>query len=199
MIQINLLPTSGGRSAPDDRQFLLIYATCVVLTLATIAYLWVSQTSQISTSTRRLAEVRRQVSHYAKYDRMLKDLKRKLALIDEKTAVVKNLEKDRDMTVRALALLSAEMPADKMWFEKLKQSHHTMSLNGVALSNEAIAEFMRNLESSPYIQKGSVSLRHSRRISMSKRKLREFQMNYSFYPFSALPKAHAAKAAKQPG
>ena len=199
MIQINLLPTLGGKSAKDDKQFLLVYAVCIFLTLATVTYLWISQSGQINTANNRLGALNRQVQHYAKYDRMLKDLKSRLALIKRKTEVVKTLEKDRDLTVRAMALLSAEMPVGKMWFENLKQNAGTMTLKGVALSNEAIAEFMRNLESSPYVEKGSVSLQHSRQVAIQNRKLREFQMSYQFHPYSSLPRPIGPAAHQQQG
>lgn len=189
MIQINLLPLRSRKGKVNDRQFLLAYAVCIVLTLATITYMGISQAHRIDASSRHLGSLRRQVAKYRKYGRMLKKLKSEVALIQKKTVVIKNLEKDRDRIVRALALLSAEVPADKMWFEKLRQRGGTMSLNGIALSNGAIAEFMRNLESSPYVAKGSVNLQHSRQISVRHKKLREFRVTYRFRSFSALPKA----------
>jgi Tfp pilus assembly protein PilN len=59
-------------------------------------------------------------------------------------------------------------------------------LNGIAQSNEAVVELMRNLEASPYIQKGSVNLIHSRQSLVSDMKLREFQITYRFFPFSEI-------------
>jgi type IV pilus assembly protein PilN len=64
----------------------------------------------------------------------------------------------------------------------------------VALSNESIADFMRNLESSPYVEKGSVNLTHSRQKVISNMKLREFQVTYRFYPFSEVQKQLKAQA-----
>ena len=63
-----------------------------------------------------------------------------------------------------------------------------MTLNGIALSNESIADFMRNLESSPYVVKGTVNLTHSRQMVVAARKLREFQITYQFAPFSQVQK-----------
>jgi len=91
--------------------------------------------------------------------------------------------------VRLMALISAEVPAEKIWLERLVQSSNSMTLDGVALSNEAVAEFMRNLESSSYVVKGTVNLTHSRQAVMSNMKLREFQLTYQFVRFSQLPKS----------
>jgi type IV pilus assembly protein PilN len=87
-----------------------------------------------------------------------------------------------------LALLSIQVPPEKMWFDKLAQTGNAVTLDGVAQSNETIVEFMRNLESSPYIEKGSINLVLSRQFAVKEMKLREFQLSYRFYPFSEVQK-----------
>jgi type IV pilus assembly protein PilN len=54
------------------------------------------------------------------------------------------------------------------------------------LSNETIAEFMRSLESSPYVDKGSVNLVHSRLTNIGGVRLREFRMTCIISPFSVV-------------
>ncbi len=90
--------------------------------------------------------------------------------------------------MRLMGLISAEIPADKIWLERLVQSANSMTLSGVAMNNESIAEFMRNLESSPYIIKGTVNLTHSRQTLISNMKLREFQITYQYVPYSQVLK-----------
>lgn len=199
MIQINLLPIAAGKRRQDDKQFLLAYAACVFLTLAVIGYMWISQASQLNTANRQVGELDGQMWHYAKYGPMLKDLKGDLALIKRKITVIKGLEKGRDTTVRALAVLSAEIPVDEMWLENLKQDADTISLSGVALNNETIAKFMRNLDSSPYVEKGSVNLERSSQILMNNKKLRKFQLSYRFHALSAPADAHASATRQQHG
>ena len=87
-----------------------------------------------------------------------------------------------------LALLSIQVPPEKMWFNKLVQTGNSVTLDGVAQTNEAIVEFMRNLESSPYIEKGSINLVLSKQVALKEMKLREFQLTYHFYPFSEVQK-----------
>jgi type IV pilus assembly protein PilN len=186
MIQINLIPVRAQKRRENVRQFISVYLLSFVLLLLVMGYLWISLKSEAELSERRLAQVRNEVNQYAKYDVMLKDLKQKKETIDKKREIIKNLQNDRDKVVRIMALLSVEMPADKIWFEKLSLSGNSMTLNGVALSNEAIAEFMRNLELSPYVELGSVNLVLSRQVAKSNMKLREFQLAYRFQPFSAV-------------
>jgi len=49
---------------------------------------------------------------------------------------------------------------------------------------------MRNLESSPYVIKGTVNLTHSRQTRINNLKLREFQITYQYIPFSQVQKLH---------
>ncbi len=128
------------------------------------------------------------MEQYAKYEPLLQEVIKKKQLIEKKLEIIKDLQRDRDTIARLMALVSAEIPAEKIWLERLVQSGNAMTLDGVALSNEAIAEFMRNLESSPYVVKGTLNLTHSRQILMSNMKLREFQLTDQFVRFSQVQK-----------
>jgi len=186
MIQVNLLPIRSKKKKENVRQLISIYLLCVVLALAIMGYLWNSSRGRIVVLERRNSQLQQEVAQYAKYEQLLTDLTKNKEIINKKIDIIKDLQRDRDMIPRMLALVSVELPADKMWFEKFNLSANGITLDGVALSNEAIAEFMRNLESSPYIEKGSVNLTHSRQVSMSDMKLREFQVTYRFFPFSKI-------------
>lgn len=193
MIQINLLPVRAQKRKENVRQFISVYFLSIVLLLSVMAYFWVALSNESRALQRRLTQLNNEVNQYAKYDKMLKELKKRKEIIDRKRTVIKDLQKDRDRVVRMMAVLGVELPADKIWFEKLSLSGNSINLNGVALSNEAIAEFMRNLESSPYIEGTSVNLVLSRQVSISKMKLREFQLAYRFLPFSVVKKSLTGK------
>lgn len=204
MIQVNLIPVRAQKRRETVRQFISVYFLGIVLLLAVMGYLWISLQNEVKSLERRSTQLSNEVNQYAKYDLMLKELKEKKAIIDKKRAIIKELQNDRDRIVRILALLSVELPTDKVWFERLSISSNSISLNGVALSNEAIAEFMRNLESSPYTVKGTVNLVLSKQVSKTNMKLREFQLAYQFLPFSVVqeklkPKKTAEKPAAAPG
>ena len=188
MIQINLLPVRVQKRKEGARQFASIYLLTICLAVAVIGFLWISYNEQIGSQKRELASVQQEVSKYAKFELELQKLTKRKELVDRKRQVIKDLQNDRDSVVRMLALLSIQVPPEKMWFDKLAQAGNTVTLDGVAQSNEAIVEFMRNLESSPYIEKGSINLVLSRQFAVKEMKLREFQLSYRFYPFSEVQK-----------
>lgn len=194
MIQINLLPARVRKKRDALKLFTYAYLGTIVLVVAAIGLIWMVQSQRISSLNAQLTRVQSEVSQYAKFDQMLKDIKQQKELVDKKRTVIETLQKDRDSIVRALALLSVQVPPEEVWFERLAHSSNTMTLDGVALSNESIADFMRNLESSPYVEKGSVNLTHSRQKVINNMKLREFQVNYRFYPFSEVQRKLGAQA-----
>jgi type IV pilus assembly protein PilN len=184
MIRINLLPLRAKKRKVTIRHFFLAYLATVAVTVALIGGIWIYQEARIHSLNNRIAQIKSEVEQYAKYEPLLQEVIKKKQLIEKKLEIIKDLQRDRDTIVRLMALISAEMPVEKIWLEKLVQSGNAMTLDGVALSNEAIAEFMRNLESSPYVVKGTLNLTHSRQALMNNMKLREFQLTYQFVRFS---------------
>jgi len=188
MIQINLLPVRMQKRKEGARQFASIYFLSVGLALAVIGFLWMSIGNEIKSLENRLAAIKQETSKYAKFDAALKELTKRKELVDNKRQIIKDLQKDRDAVVRMLAMLSIQVPPERMWFDKLTQTGSSVTLEGVAQSNEAIVEFMRNLESSPYVEKGSVNLVQSKQLAIQEMKLRDFQVTYRFYPYSEVQK-----------
>jgi type IV pilus assembly protein PilN len=188
MIRINLLPLRAKKRKVTVRHFFLAYLATIAVTVALIGGIWIYQETRTHSLNGQLAQIKAEVEKYAKFEPLLQEVIRKKQLIEKKLEIIKDLQRDRDTVARLLALISAEIPAEKIWLEKLVQSGNAMNLDGVAVSNEAIAEFMRNLESSPYVVKGTVNLTHSRQTVMSNKKLREFQMTYQFFRFSQVEK-----------
>lgn len=186
MIQINLLPVRKKKKKGNAQSFLLIYALTVVLAASTIGYLWVSKKNEIKSSQTRVDKLKVEVKRYEQFERILSDLEKERDGIKRRKTVIADLQKDRDKMVRLLALLGAAAPPNRIWFEKIVQSGPTLTLDGIALSNETVAEFMRELEGSPYIEKTSVSLMHSRQTVMNDFKLREFRLAFRFLPFSTV-------------
>jgi type IV pilus assembly protein PilN len=184
MIQINLLPVRAKKRKVSVKQVFYLYVASIAATIALIGTIWILQEMQVSDLNNRLTQVKKEVDQLAKFDALLQDVAKKVQIINKKREIIRDLQRDRDTIVRLMALISAEMPAEKIWLEKLVQASNSITLDGVALSNESIAEFMRNLESSPYVIKGTVNLTHSRQTLLSNMKLREFQVTCQFVSFS---------------
>lgn len=195
MIQINLLPVRTKKKSRDtSRHFIPIYLTGVVLLIVVVCYFWVTQNSEISALNEKSQKLDKEIAAFAKYETILRSLTQRKEVLEKKSKIIGDLQKDRDSVVRILAMLSINVPPEKLWLDKMNQAGNVMTLHGMALSNEAVAEFLKNLELSPYVEKGSVNLAHSKQTVQKNMKLREFQVTYRFYPFSQVQKLLEKKA-----
>ncbi|SHE31777.1 type IV pilus assembly protein PilN [Desulfacinum infernum DSM 9756] len=204
MIRINLLPVRKKAKKSTARQLLVLYGLCIVLTGIGIFYLWQAQAREIDALGKREAQLRTEIAKYAKYEKLVQEIKQKKEIIERKKEVIRGLQKDRDRMARTLALISLLVPPEKIWFQSLSLTGGRVDIDGVARSNEAIAEFMRNLRASPYVLRDSVQLSHSKQVVIAGRKLREFKLSCSMRSYSELraasmpPTPQGAGAPSQP-
>ncbi len=199
MIQINLLPVRSRKKRGNATQFLALYAASIVLAVVAIGWLWMSANREHSALERQLGQVSAEVKKWEPFEKRLNELTGKKGLLEKKRKIIGDLEKDRDKMARILAMLGVETPVEELWIEKFSQTGPTLSLDGVARSNESVAEFMKNLETSPYIEEGSVNLMQSRQTVVDNAKLREFRLTCRFLPFSAIPKNKLGPNGQPPG
>jgi len=190
MIRVNLLPSKFKSKTAGAKEYIAICVLCLIVAVLAVGYLWTEQNKRVAQLNRKLAELDRQVRDLADFEKKLAELKAKKDIVARKSEVVENLRQDRDKMVRLLAVLAVSTPVDQIWFERLQESGNGVTITGTAKSDDAIVEFMRNLEASPYIAPGSVSLRHSRK----KGDLRDFQLSCGFVPYSAVQQKLKAAA-----
>ncbi|MDR3569213.1 MAG: PilN domain-containing protein [Syntrophobacteraceae bacterium] len=188
MILINLLPVKVQKRKEGARQIVSIYMLTIVLAMAVMGYLWLSYNREISSRRQKLATIQSEVKKYQLFQAELQRLTEAKNTIDKKRAIIKQLQGDRDAVVRMLALLSIKAPQGKIWLDSLTQTGNSVTLDGVAESNEAIVTFMRNLQSSQYVATGSTNLVMSKQFSVMDMKLRRFQLAYRFYTYSEIQK-----------
>ena len=198
MIRINLLPAEKKPIRSTARQYLVLFAVSVLLTAVAILFIWTGQAREIQRLQQRESALKAEAAKYAKYEKILKELKQQRETIEKKKEIIRGLERDRDKMARILALLSLWVPAEKVWFESLTVTGNKVEVSGIALSNESVAEFMRNLEQSPFVVRGSVVLAHSKQTAMGDRKLREYRLTWSVMPYSQV-KAALAQKDQSPG
>lgn len=188
MIQINLLPVRVQKRQEGARKIASIYLLTIVLAMAIIGYLELTYSRAISSRQEKLYAIQTQVNKYRVFQVELQRLTQRKNLIDEKRKIIQRLNGNRDAVVRMLALLSIKAPQGKIWFDSLTQTGNAVTLDGVAENNEAIVQFMRNLQSSPYIETGSTNLIVSKQFEIRDMRLRKFQLACRFRTYSEIKK-----------
>lgn len=198
MILINLLP---HREAARKRRRDLFYASLGASAVAGMViaggiYLWYA--AQISSQQNRNQLLSREIKKLEAQIKDIATLQEEINALRARQQAVEDLQADRNMPVHLLNELVRQLP-DGVYVTSVKQNANTVSLSGVAQSNERVSELLRNLSNnSPWFTRpelleivaGSVKLdaRDTRRVS-------NYRMTVRLLRASEAQKAAAAASA----
>lgn len=147
MIRINLLSDREAIRRESVRQQLSIYLLSILLALVVLGgihFTLYQKKKNIEEDIRAvekdLNELKIKVGEVERYKQAKKELETKLS-------VIQTLEKGKMLTAELLQGIAERMP-EKMWLERLSFKGVQVSLQGYAIDNETIANFMKDLERS---------------------------------------------------
>lgn len=147
MIRINLLSDREAIRRESVRQQLSIYLLSILLTLVVLGGIHFTLYQKkknieenIRSVEKELNELKIKVGEVERYKQAKKELETKLA-------VIHTLEKGKMLAAELLQGIAERIP-DKMWLERLSFKGVQLSLQGYAIDNETIANFMKDLERS---------------------------------------------------
>jgi type IV pilus assembly protein PilN len=153
MIRINLLPFKAVEKEYIKEQ-VLIYFLSLVFLFGILGYMYYSTSNRISQLKERVSSLKDESDKYKGIKADLARLKEQSASLDHRMSVIESLQVGRIGPVHVMDELSTNLPEKRLWLDSLslKTQGTVLTLDGVALDNETIADFMRSLESSPYFQ-----------------------------------------------
>ncbi len=176
MIKINLLPVRAAKKKETARQQALILAVSllVVFLIAFGAYAYFliridATKDSISSAEQELAQLKEKIGK-------IKELEKLKAEVTKKLDVLNRLRRDKTGPVNRLLTLSKTVP-DKLWLTRYSESGSNVTINGIAFSEELIADFMRSIEQSPDFQ--NVELIVSEQVMISGMKLKKFELRFN--------------------
>ena len=177
MIRINLLPYRAARSKENIRKQVSIGVLSFVLLLVILTVYNVHLKAKTNNLTVKLEGIKKEVTIYkAKADEVEK-IKKKLQLLEKQIEIVNNLEAMREYPPKLLEKMTEMVVQDRMQLNRFIADAKKISVNGIAMDNETIAEFMTRLERSSLF--GSVSLKSSKKVSRFGLSMKLFDINCS--------------------
>ncbi len=149
MIRINLLPVREAERALGRRRqmSLAILTAVVVLLMMLLPYSF--QARRLAQLEEEAGKLQEELARLEQQAKEVKDLDAKRAELQEKLQVIELLKHRRVGPVRALEDLSDAAP-EKLWLTEFSESNGAVSIQGLAIDNQTIAEFMRRLQQSRY-------------------------------------------------
>ena len=116
------------------------------------------------------------------------------ASLMQKIGLINQLKAQQDMAVRIMDELSKSLP-EWVWLGEVGYDGRNVQIRGNALSNNLIADFISNLEASPYFE--NVNLISSTQKTVRNDQYLEFSMTAAVVNPKAPPPPPAAKEAKK--
>jgi type IV pilus assembly protein PilN len=144
VILINLLP---HREAARKRRRETFYVTLVLSALGGVLiaggiYVWFA--AQISEQQGKNLVLSGEIKRLEAQIKDIATLQTEIAALRARQQAVEDLQADRNMPVHLLNELVMQIP-DGVYLSSLKQENQTVSIQGVAQSNERVSELLRHL------------------------------------------------------
>jgi type IV pilus assembly protein PilN len=178
-VRINLLPHREQKRQTRQRQFVSISIGLAILSLAVVGLVHVYLAARIDDQESRNKLLKGEI---AKLDEQIKEIDRlreqTQALLSRKQ-VVETLQLNRTEAVHLLDQMVRQLP-DGIYLKSVKQVNTKVTLVGYAQSNARVSTLMRNIESSPWLEKPElVEIKSIPVPNQKEGRINEFTLNLS--------------------
>jgi type IV pilus assembly protein PilN len=146
MIRINLLPFRAARKKENIRRQVSIFMLSLVFLLIIFFYYNFSLGKKVDSLNTNIKNTKTELAKYTKINDEIAQIKKKLNDLKKKLKVMKTLEANRFEPTRLLDIMTQVVVPKRMWFTGLQSKGGKVKINGVALDNKTVADFMVRLE-----------------------------------------------------
>jgi type IV pilus assembly protein PilN len=149
MIRINLLPVKQLQAQVTRRRELvmglMVLGLVVVLLLGTYLY----QLYQLTQMEKELAGLRAELQALNIKVKEVGDLQTKIKDLRSKNKIIDDLNKKKSGPVLVMESLSDATPSN-LWLTDLKESGGSVTMNGLAIDHQTIADFIKSIAASKH-------------------------------------------------
>lgn len=177
MIRINLLPFRAARKKENIRRQISVFFLSFFLMLAVLIYYNIHLGGQIKDLKADVDDTKKEVAKFQKITKQIEEIKQKLAILEKKTEVIRTLETNRFEPVEMLDNMSGKIIANRMWFTSFDDRPQNVQIDGIALDNKTVADFMTRLEGTGLF--GSVRLQTIQKHVVKGSGLKKFSITCS--------------------
>ena len=172
MIRINLSPKKVEKKKENVRLQIWMFILALTVVFAICYIMYSRQASEIRRLENTLTQKMEIRSLFEQSKKQLKELSDKQQELENRRTVIRNLVTKRNVPIRILDALSQTLIPEKLWLVKVAEQGTTMSLEGFALDNQTIAQYLKVLEDMPLF--ANVQLELSQQQVLADIKLQKF-------------------------
>jgi len=180
MIRINLLSTGPkGRPAKpqyDVRAQALLGAGLFVITLAGCWWYSASLDEEISARQTEKSDKEKQVAQLKEQVKQVSDFEQRKKMLEDKNRIIDQLEKSRVGPVKVMDHVSQSLEPLKLWLVRVGVTGQNIDIEGRALSNDDVVEFVNNLRRTDYFT--DINLQESRAAVESQISVYQFKLGF---------------------
>jgi type IV pilus assembly protein PilN len=179
MIRINLLPGPKGRQAKpqyDVRAQALLGVGLLTITLAGCWWYSAMLDETIETKQTEKVDKEKQVVQLKEQVKQVSDFEQRKKVLEDKNRIIDQLEKSRIGPVKVLDHVSQSLEPLKVWLVRVGLTGQNIDLEGRALTNDDVVEFVNNLRRTDYFT--DINLQESRSAVESQVSLYQFKLGF---------------------
>jgi type IV pilus assembly protein PilN len=178
MIRINLLPHREAKRKQKQAAFVALMSLGALAGVALVLLVGAYNASRIAVQNERNLVLKNANADLDKKIASIASLKSEIEALKARQQAVEDLQGDRNQPVYLLDELVRQVP-DGVYLKSFKQDGQKVQLNGVAQSQERVAELLRNLSgASPWLERPELTEVRAATLAQSKtgRKVVEFNL-----------------------
>jgi type IV pilus assembly protein PilN len=171
MIKINLLlARKEKKKAGIRKEFIVLILSVVLLVMVLVFIQWRLEKEKDDTLA-QISTTKKEIAYYKSLTTEVTKAKEAQKTLQEKLNIINTLRKEKASPAKVLDELSIDKP-EKIHLESVKKEGSKLGIEGIALDDETIANFMTNLRKSKLFK--NVDLIVSEQVEQSKLKLKKF-------------------------
>jgi type IV pilus assembly protein PilN len=156
MARINLLPWRAERRKIRQREFFMQLGAAALVAVGIMLFWWLWMDMRIDNQNERNAYLQDQIKQVDMRLDKIKDLEKVRSQLLARKQIIEQLQANRSQMVHLFDELVKTIPGSAR-LTSIKQNGDQMVLDGVAQSNASVAEYMRNIEASPWMGQADLS------------------------------------------
>ncbi len=171
MIKINLLLARKEKKKAALGKELIVLIISVVLLLGTLVFVEWEINRKTEATDAQITKTKNEITYYKSLTTEVEKKKEEQRMLQNRLDTISSLRRDKARAAKVLDELSTDKP-EKLQLESLKKDGAKLNMEGIALDDETIANFMTNLRKSKLFK--NVDLVVSEQIEQSKMKFKKF-------------------------
>jgi type IV pilus assembly protein PilN len=174
MIKINLLLARKEKKKVRMSKEVVVLILSVFLLLVLLVIVQWRIDKEKENTIAQISNTKKEITYYKSLIAEVDKAKALQKTLQDKLNVINSLRKEKSSPSRVLDELSIDKP-EKIQLESLKKEGGKLGIEGIALDDETVANFMTNLRKSKVFK--NVDLIVSEQIEQSKIKLKKFVLS----------------------